>query len=117
MSIADINNALHRRPRNRPLPNNMRVLIMRCYLCFIIIIQQHKNNGTDQHNKNKAINKLELQLKGTVPGLMYIGVHSGGCDDDWRSVLESRNWTALRALDLCKVRDFFRTKFGQNLLS
>ena len=66
----------------------------------------HKNNGTDQHNKNEKQhrkntenNKEQIRLKGTVAELKYIGVHADGCDD-WRSVLEFRNWTALRTLDL-----------------
>ena len=31
---------------------------------------------------------------------MYIWVDSGWCKDDWRSVLESQDWTALRTLSL-----------------
>ena len=63
---------------------------------------QHDNNGI-QYGKYTANNiKLEIQQTGTVAEFKYIGVHSDGCGD-WRSVLESRNWTALRTLDLCNT--------------
>ena len=59
------------------------------------------NNNREQHGKNTKNNiKLEIQLKERVAELTYIGVHSDFCGDDWRSVLESRNWTALRTLYL-----------------
>ena len=60
---------------------------------------QLNNNGI-KYGNNTRINKQEIQIEGTVTGLKYIGVHSGCCDDDWRSVLEFRDWTALRTLDL-----------------
>ena len=80
---------------------------MQCYLCLTIIIPTTQNTNAAQHNnkgeqygKYTADNKREIQLKGTETELKYIGVHSGDSGNVWRSVLEFRNWTALRTLDL-----------------
>ena len=60
---------------------------------------KHNNNGNKYRN-NTTNNKLKLRLKGTAAELMYIGCHSDGFQEDWMSVLEFCNWTALRTLDL-----------------
>ena len=75
-------------------------------MIMIILNNTYNTNATKHNNRIKyskyiVNNKMGLQQRGTVPELKYIGVHSVGCVYEWRSVLEFRNWTALRTLILC----------------
>ena len=61
------------------------------------------NTATTTENNIERIQQIikkKFKEEGQCLSLCRIGVHLDGCENDWRNVLEFRNWTALHTLEL-----------------